>query len=120
METHIILEIKLKWCEWVNWDSIKNDEVNVPSKSGVYEARLVSGEVLTIGKSNNLCRRITRSLVKGLLPHSSGKKIRDKEDVNSVVIRWAETKMPAAAEEYLLNQYKENHDANFPKYVAQI
>ena len=74
----------------------------VPTRSGVYEVRRADDEQrLTIGKATNLRQRIVRGLVKGKLPHSAGKRIRASERVSELLVRWAETDRPAAAEEEL-------------------
>ena len=77
-----------------------------PSEPGVYEARLVDEEhCLTIGKASDLRMRIKQGLVKGKVPHSTGVRLRAEEDTNSIVIRWATTDRPSAAEEELHKQH---------------
>lgn len=114
METQIIRipEIELRWSEWISWNTFKLDArtdpsgVTPPSVPGVYEARLVDEEHrLTIGKASNLRMRIKQGLVKGKIPHSTGVRLKKEEDTNSIVIRWATTDRPAAAEEELHRQH---------------
>jgi len=108
-----IPEIKLKWTEWIAWSRLELDArsnpqaVHVPNEAGVYEARLSdSEERLTIGKASNLRMRIKQGLVKDdKVPHSSGDNIRATEDISNILVRWALTDRPAAAEEELHKQY---------------
>jgi hypothetical protein len=109
-ETQIIEipDIVLEWSDWVAWDDLKIDArggagVRVPNrKPGVYEARrLDAKERLTIGKAANLRMRVKQGLVKGKTPHSAGAKIRASENTAAIVVRWAITDTPAAAEEAL-------------------
>jgi hypothetical protein len=44
--------------------------------------------------------------VKGKLPHSGGHRIRELEDVSQLVVRWAVTGRPSAAEEELHRAYR--------------
>ena len=114
METQTIRipEIELRWSDWIPWESFKLDArrdpsgVTPPSEPGVYEARLVDEEHrLTIGKASDLRMRIKQGLVKGKVPHSTGVRLRAEEDTNSIVIRWATTDRPSAAEEELHKQH---------------
>lgn len=102
----------LKWSDWHTWDNLQRDVrsdpkgVTVPDVAGVYEAKYKdSEERLTIGKASNLRMRVKRGLVKGKVPHSSGARIRAAESTSRIVIRWAETDRPSAAEEELHRQY---------------
>ncbi len=61
--------------------------------------------------------RVRQRLVKGKLPHSAGEKIRQYEDITRVVIRWAETDCPAAAEEELHRRYRDQF-GQLPKYTS--
>jgi len=104
----IIPPIQLDWSEWEKWNGIILDArggggIFIPNyKPGVYEARLQDEERrLTIGKASNLRFRVRQGLVKDKSSHSSGKDIREKEDLSKVVVRWAETDRPAAVEEHL-------------------
>jgi len=92
-----IPEIILDWSEWYSWDDIKNGNVKIPEEPGVYEVKYKDAEeLLTIGKSSNLRRRVQQGLVKGQIPHSAGKSIRANEDTSKIVIRWAKTERPKA------------------------
>ena len=91
--------------------------MRVPKTPGVYEVRYVdSDERLTIGKTGDLSHRVKDSLVKGKYPHSAGERIRAAEDVTILLVRWAETDRPAAAEEELHRLYQEQKGC-LPKYT---
>jgi hypothetical protein len=123
IEVISIKELTLKWSEWVPWEALKLHAlkpggITVPNHvSGVYEAKLVDCEKrLTIGKAADLRMRVRQGLVKGKTKHSSGKDIRAHEDMSQVVVRWAETDRPAAAEEALHKRYKARF-GEMPKYT---
>src|SRR5712692_10189760 len=112
METLSIPPIRLDWSDWVSWNDLKPDArsedcVRIPNgRPGVYEVKHTDAEeCLTIGKASDLRMRIKQGLVKGKTPHSAGDRIRAGEDVTQVVIRWAPTDRPAAAEEELHRQH---------------
>lgn len=117
-----IPNITLDWTEWISWNKIKinarkADGIKIPEEKGVYEAKYVNSKRrLTIGKAANLRSRVRQGLVKGKIPHSAGKKIRRKEALSKIMIRWAVTNRPAAAEEELHRQYK-NKFGKLPKHV---
>lgn len=121
---HIVIPpIILKWSDWYNWDTFVTDVrtdsagIRVPNQKGVYEVKLVdTDERLTIGKASNLRMRIKQGLVKGKVPHSSGRDIREKEDTTQIVIRWAVTNRPSAVEEELHRKYVEKF-GKLPKYT---
>ena len=115
--------IVLEWSEWIPWPHLEVDArgacgVRVPNRMpGVYEARYADAEErLTIGRTSNLRWRIKQALVKGIGPHSAGKKIRAAEDVARIVVRWAPTDRPAAAEEELHKRYLSKL-GRLPKYT---
>ena len=117
--------ITLEWSQWFAWSRFKLDArsdpnaIKLPNSPGVYETRLIDfNERLTIGKTANLRMRIKQGLVKGKLPHSSGKRIRNQEDTSSIVIRWAVTERPAAVEEELHKRYIEVF-GKLPKYTKR-
>ncbi len=111
--------LELHWTDWYAWLELADDMIPLPAVAGVYEARHAHEAVrLTIGKASNLRMRVKQGLVKGQLPHSSGERIRAHEDVASIVIRWAETERPAAAEEELHRLYKLAYGA-LPKYTKR-
>jgi hypothetical protein len=119
----VIPPIKLEWSQWEKWSDIILDArggagVFIPNfKPGVYEVRLQYEERrLTIGKASNLRFRVRQGLVKGKSPHSSGKDIREKEDISKIVVRWAETDRPAAVEEHLHMAYLKRFGEP-PKYT---
>ena len=113
----------LKWSDWVSWVDLIIDArgvggVRVPNqKPGVYEVRCRDGEeCLTIGKASDLRMRIKQGLVKGKTKHSSGFRIRANEEVSKLVVRWAITDRPAAAEEKLHRKYRIKF-GKLPKYT---
>lgn len=116
--------IELQWHDWVPWNRLKADSrlvagVAVPNGvPGVYEARLFeeAEKRLTIGKASDLRMRIKQGLVKGKTKHSSGTKIRAREDTSRIEIRWAETNRPAAVEEELHKRYKKRF-GKLPRYT---
>jgi hypothetical protein len=121
----IIPPFCLEWSEWYPWNKYKIDVrkggIRVPKSSGVYEVKYINSEErLTIGKTgNNLDHRIRASLVKGNYSHSSGERIRAAEDVSQLLVRWACTERPAAAEEELHNRYRIDN-GHLPKYTLSM
>lgn len=118
--------IVLEWSEWVPWLSLAIDNrggmgVRIPNQiSGVYEVRgsdSVDGERLYIGKAADLRLRVRQGLVKGKLPHSGGTRIRDTKDAAQLLVRWAVTDRPAAAEEELHRAYRLRF-GHLPAYVT--
>lgn len=107
--------ITLDWCDWVPWAELSADNrggagVAIPNGApGVYEVRHGGNdgaERLYIGRASDLRLRVRQGLVKGKLPHSGGRRIRESEDVSRLVVRWAATGRPAAAEEELHRAYQ--------------
>jgi hypothetical protein len=96
--------------------------VFIPNHSpGVYEVKYADhdGDArLHIGRAANLRMRIRQGLVKGATPHSTGRRIHQLEDVSQLVIRWAATERPGAAEEELHRLYRLAH-GRLPKYTLQ-
>lgn len=121
-ETITISSIELEWSDWTPWVQLKADArsggIKIPNKkAGVYEVKYKdSEERLTIGKASNLRMRIKQGLIKGKIPHSSGEKIRNQENMTELVVRWAITDRPAAVEEELHKRYFKKFD-KLPKYV---
>ncbi len=118
--------IELLWSNWYPWHSLKIDArtsrgISIPNKEpGVYEVRFLQNEKrLVIGKTGDLRFRIKQGLIGGKAPHSSGERLRDKEDVSKLFIRWAETNRPAAAEEELHFQHKQQFSGKLPTYVKR-
>ncbi len=119
--------IILDWSPWTPWQDLLLDNrggagVSIPNHvPGVYEAKYADHEAaerLHIGRASDLRMRIRQGLVKGAVPHSTGKRIRQEEDVSSLVIRWAVTERPGAAEEELHRLYwGEFHP--LPKYTLR-
>jgi len=123
IELMSIPRITLDWTEWIAWEEIKLDArheggVIVPNRvSGVYEVRHEDDEErLSIGRASDLRMRIKQGLVRGKVPHSTGDKIRSKEDISRIVIRWAATDRPAAVEEELHRRHVEQF-GRLPKHT---
>ena len=123
-QTINIPTITLTWSEWTPWGLIELLEraggVAIPNGvPGVYEVKHVHlNECLTIGKASNLRWRVRQGLVRGKAPHSSGKLIREYEDLTTIVIRWAFTDRPAATEEELHRLYRCKYEC-LPKYTKR-
>jgi len=122
MKQTLNIRITLNWSEWTPGDEV--DKADIPNAPGVYEVKYEgsSEKRLTIGKASNLRMRVKHGLVKGSVPHSTGERIREKEDTSKLLVRWAMTDRPAAAEEELLRRYFEKFNelpkyAKCPKYV---
>jgi hypothetical protein len=82
----------------------------------VSHANQKTAERLHIGRTGNLRMRIRQGLVKGATPHSTGKRIRQEEEVSRLVVRWAVTERPAAGEEELHRLYRQQF-GRLPKYT---
>lgn len=125
METQIIRipRIVLEWSEWTAWHMLHADARNgaegatPPKAPGVYEVRQRRCKKrLTIGETSNLRHRIKQGVVRGSSSHSAGKRIREHERAESIVIRWAETNRPCAVQEHLHRAYRERF-GTLPKYT---
>ena len=116
--------IALEWSEWHWWEDVEDDArqggVTVPNgQPGVYEVKLADErKLLAIGRATDLRMQIKQGLVRGKLPNSAGKRIRAKEDVHDIGIRWAVTDRPAAVKEELLMQH-EGKFGGLPKYTKK-
>lgn len=116
--------IHLRWSDWVMWTDLLIDSrfgggVKVPNSSGVYEVKYAASEErLTIGKANNLRMRLKQGLVKGKVPHSTGTRIREVEDVSKLVVRWALSDRPLCAEEEL-HRLHIAETGRLPKYTLR-
>jgi hypothetical protein len=117
--------IRLDWSDWVSWRYVSADNrggagVSIPNMiAGVYEVRSVDNEAddrMYIGKAGDLRLRVRQGLVKGKLSHPGGRRIREQEDVSRLVVRWAVTSRPAAAEEELHRAYRARF-GRLPTYV---
>jgi hypothetical protein len=117
--------IVLDWGSWVPWHEVAIDNrrglgVSIPNhRPGVYEVRYAdqdSNERLHIGMTGNLRMRVRQGLVKGATPHSTGRRIREREDLSRLVVRWAVTDRPAAAEEELHRLYRQQF-GQLPTYT---
>jgi hypothetical protein len=119
--------IILDWSPWIPWRDVLFDNrggagVSIPNHvPGVYEVRYAdhkAAERLHIGKTSNLRMRIRQGLVKGAVPHSTGERIRQEEDVSRLVIPWAVAERPGAAEEELHRLYRQEF-GRLPKYTLR-
>lgn len=113
--------IVLRWSKWCPWNELKKDArregIKIPDrKAGVYEAKLMKSKKRLIGKAKDLRRRIREGLIRGRAGHSAGDDIRKNENTRNVVVRWALTQRPAAAEEELHKQHKRKF-GDLPKYT---
>jgi len=112
-----IPEILLEWSEWtelkridVDYRKVERTSLFPPDASGVYQVRS-HGEVIYIGKSSDLDRRVRKGLVKGVVEHCNRKKIRRHKKLQ---VRWASTDRISAVEEDLLIQHKESNSGHLP------
>jgi hypothetical protein len=129
VEERSVLEIGvivLEWSQWTPWPDLVADNrggagVSIPNLvPGVYEVRSSGAnesERLYIGKEGNLRMRVRQGLVKGKNAHSGGTEIRAQEDVARLLVRWAVTGRPAAAEEELHQAYRRKF-GRLPAYVT--
>ncbi len=117
MGEHAVLEIgtiTLDWSDWMPWLDLLIDRrsgggVLVPKTPGVYEVKYTDhdgGEQLAVGRAADLNDRVGL-LVRGNQGHSTGRRIRERgEDLSRLVVRWAGTARPGAAEEELHQAYR--------------
>ena len=109
----------LEWSEWFPWSDISSGRLQAPGQLGVYEARHRHQEIrLHIGETNRLKRRVSY-LVKGDGPHSAGERIRAKENVGTVQVRWAVTNQHEEIEALLLREH-ENRFGCLPIHTKRI
>jgi hypothetical protein len=128
MSERVILEIgtiTLDWSDWAPWTALLTDArgragVPIPNgQPGVYEVKRsdhAGDERLYIGKANDLRMRVRQGLVKGKVQHPGGARIRAEQDLAWLMVRWARTERPAAAEEELHRAYVLKF-GRLPKYV---
>jgi hypothetical protein len=123
-ETITITPIELQWSEWFLWTELELDArkggIKIPNEvPGVYEARYEEEEErLDIGKTSDLRRRIKEGLIRGKTDHSAGDRLREKEDVSKIVVRWAITDRPSCVEEELHRRHKYKF-GKLPRHVKQ-
>ncbi|HXG42799.1 MAG TPA: hypothetical protein VNL95_08760 [Dehalococcoidia bacterium] len=120
-ETLVIPPIELEWSRWTTWAAIaahaRESGIRLPSGPGVYEVRYENQEErLYIGRASDLHSRVRQGLVKGTVPHSAGSRLRAREDLGRIVVRWASTDRSAAVEEELLRRHLRQF-GRLPKYV---
>ena len=60
--------------------------------------------------------RVRQGLVKGKVPHPGCARIRAEQDLAQLVVRWAQTDRPGAAEEELHRAYRMKF-GRLPEYV---
>lgn len=112
----INIKEELKWSNLFDWNDLISGKVNVPKTSGVYEVVSDSNDSLHIGMAGDLNKRIIKQLT-GKGKHSTRKRIVENNvDLTKLKLRWAETKFPAAVEEYLHRKYKTKY-SKIKKYL---
>lgn len=119
----------LKWIKWRSWNSLdidlrktQNKSKAPPPSAGVYKVREIRyNEIIYIGHSNDLDRRIRKALVRGTYDHCNRNDILKKNPPNKLEISWSITDRPKAIEEHLLIEYKANNKSNsYPEFVKKI
>jgi hypothetical protein len=115
----------LAWSAWVPWNDLLQDERHrigprVPiGRSGVYEViRAHTTERLATGRAADLRARVKHQLVMGHGHHPVRNAILKGEDTRKLLIRWALTDRPAAAEEALHKDHLRQH-GRLPKYTQR-
>lgn len=109
--------VTLDWCEWTAWPEVR--EAFIPWEPGVYEVRHLNrpnGERLYIGMAKALQRRVYRGMIRNS-HHAAGAIPQDHESTQ-VLVRWAVTPRPAAAEEELIRAYIEQF-GQLPQYARR-
>ena len=108
----------LEWSAWCPWGEVFSDTIRVPARPGVYEAKRCDQEIrLTIGQTNLLSRRVSY-LVRGDGPHSAGERIRAREDVAHVLVRWALTERHEEVEVQLHREHRDRF-GRLPVYTKK-
>jgi len=117
--------IVLAWSAWTRWDDLRQDErlrtgPRVPiGRPGVYEViKEHHVERLAIGRTVNLRERVKHELAMGNGKHAVHDAIVKGEDTSRVLIRWAVTDRPSAAEEELHRRHLRQH-GKLPKYTQR-
>jgi hypothetical protein len=109
--------VTLDWCEWTAWPEVR--EASIPWEPGVYEVRHLNhpnSERLYIGMAKALQRRVYRGMIRNS-HHAAGTIPQDHESTQ-VLVRWAVTPRPAAAEEELIRAYIEQF-GQLPQYARR-
>jgi len=108
-----IEKIILEWSPWYSFQSIIDLDLRLPVHSGVYEVSCSEQNCrLTIGKGNNLDRRIRKSLILGQYSHSTRKRLLlfyPPPIFNGLLVRWALTTRPLCVEEELKKIHFDTH-----------
>lgn len=106
------------WSAWCPWGDVLSGTIQVPARPGVYEAKRRDQESrLTIGETNLLSRRVSY-LVRGDGPHSAGERIRARENVVGVLVRWAVTERHEEVERQLHAEHR-NRFGCLPLYTKK-
>lgn len=119
-----IPRITLDWSPWHGWSELHQDArsggTSVPNRvPGVYQLRRKGTRVpIYIGKTSNLRSRVKQGLVRGKARHSGRRRIIAGETPAELLVRWAPTRRPAAAEEDLHIRHVARH-GSLPLYVKQ-
>lgn len=97
----------VQWSVWFPWSDIASGRIRAPKRAGVYEVRRRDQELrLTIGETNLLERRVAY-LVRDTGPHSAGERIRAREEVVNLLVRWAATERHEEVEQYLHGAHRD-------------
>ncbi len=124
-QTFTIPQVTLDWSDWRPWRDLVRSCAGLPRSNGVYEVRRRNAhdasERLHIGKAANkqMLQTRVRDMVKGRKNHAAGKRIvvlESEEALDDLMVRWATTDRPAAAEEELHLLYKQQHGTRLPHY----
>src|SRR2546421_2465650 len=107
MRQHLTIPlITLEWSPWFSWSDLHRSTAIVARQTGVYEVKHrdepEDAMHLHIGKAGN--KRTLQSRVYAMVhgsSHSTGERIMAHEVTDNLVVRWATTNRPSAAEEEL-------------------
>ena len=113
--------ITLDWSSWFSWSDLQQSTAIVARQTGVYEVKDRDGPEeamrLHIGKAGN--KRTLQSRVSAMVhgrSHSTGERILAHEVTDNLVVRWATTDRPSAAEEELHILHRQQHGEKLPTY----
>jgi hypothetical protein len=105
-------EIALHWSDWfeVLTDDRGGQGMAISNQiPGLYEVKYADNdgdERLSVGKAADLRMPVRQGLEKGKLPYAGGIHSRGTEDLSRLVVSWAMTDRPAAAEEEQRRGYR--------------
>lgn len=110
---------EIEWDRWVPWNSIPR--LDIPLGPGVYEVVYEDepdGERLQIGETKQLGKHLRECLVGDRRLKAVGGKIKANEDVNQLLVRWAEIENYRAAKSELKSSYIRRF-GRLPKYMLR-